>query len=101
METQKSIASWAADTFGIATPARCATRMNEEVAELLAHLTSPVTIPYEAAEECADILIVLYVLAERLGTDIHAGVERKMAINRARKWKLDGSGCGQHIEEDQ
>jgi NTP pyrophosphatase (non-canonical NTP hydrolase) len=48
------------------------------------------------AEELADVLICLYRVAEKLGVDIHAEVDRKMATNRRRKWKLDGSGCGYH-----
>ena len=98
-ESQYSISSWAAETFGVSTPLRAATRMNEEVAELLAKLSVPDTDPEKIHEECADVLIVLFVLSERLGFDLIAEVQKKMTVNRARKWTLDGSGCGQHVEE--
>jgi len=97
-ETQPSIAQWAADTFGVSTQLRAATRMNEEVAELLAKMANATVSQDKIIEECADVQIVLYVLAERMHVDLDAEVQKKMAVNRARKWKLDGSGCGQHID---
>jgi NTP pyrophosphatase (non-canonical NTP hydrolase) len=49
--------------------------------------------------EAADVLIVLYSLAGMRGFDLHAEVERKMAINRARKWAPRGDGTGYHVKE--
>lgn len=98
IETQRSIGAWARETFGVSTPLRAATRMNEEVAELLAGMSILGQDPRKIHEECADVLVVLFVLAERLGVDLMTEVQRKMAVNRARKWKLDGSGCGQHVD---
>ena len=40
----------------------------------------------------------LYQIAHEHGVDLQAEIDRKMTINRARRWKLDGSGCGQHEE---
>jgi NTP pyrophosphatase (non-canonical NTP hydrolase) len=40
----------------------------------------------------------LHDLAHEHGADLLVEIDRKMAINRARTWKLDGSGCGQHVE---
>ena len=97
-EDQQSIALWAEQTFGKPTQLRAATRMNEEVAELLAKLSNPSVSNAAIVEEVADIQIVLYVLATRLHMDVQAEVERKMKVNRERKWALDGSGCGQHVE---
>lgn len=37
-------------------------------------------------------------LAACCEVDMQNEIDRKMAINRARRWKLDGSGCGQHEE---
>jgi NTP pyrophosphatase (non-canonical NTP hydrolase) len=100
IETQHTVAAWAHATFGSPSPMRAATRMNEEVAELLARLASyPGDSPNATEairEEVADVQIVLYVLADALGMDLSSRVNAKMTINRARKWKLDGSGCGQH-----
>ena len=49
--------------------------------------------------EAADVLIVLYGVAGMRGFDLHAEVDRKMAINRARRWKANGDGTGYHIKE--
>lgn len=96
-ETQQSITDWANTTFGAAgSNARVAARANEEMAELLRALTADDASP-KAAVEVADVLIVLYRLATRLGVDLHAEVDRKMAINRAREWNLDSSGHGYHV----
>lgn len=97
-ETQESITKWADDTFGKTTIMRSVTRANEEMAELLKHLSIDPIHP-KAPEEIADIFIVLYRAASYLKTDIHKEIDRKMFTNRNRKWKLDGAGCAQHIEE--
>jgi hypothetical protein len=36
---------------------------------------------------------------EALGGDLHDAVQKKMAINRTRKWKLSGDGHGYHVRE--
>lgn len=91
-ENQKSISQWAEETFG---PAGVNARMNDEVAELLSKLTSDDNHP-DAGEEMADILIVLYRLADRMGYNLREEVNRKMAINRRREWVLDGTGHAHH-----
>lgn len=45
----------------------------------------------------ARVVICLHLLSERLGTDLQTEVEKKMAVNRARVWKRDGTGCGYHV----
>ena len=95
-ETQKSISQWATETFGEAgSNMRVATRTNEEMAELLSALS--VDQNHEkAAEECADIVIILYRLCERLGKDLNHEVDKKMTKNRKREWERDGSCHGYH-----
>lgn len=96
IETQQTISQWAEQTFGPAgSNLRVAVRANQEMAELLTRLAINDNDP-AAATEIADIVITLYRVATRLNKDIDAEVQRKMAINRAREWELDGSGCGQH-----
>jgi NTP pyrophosphatase (non-canonical NTP hydrolase) len=98
-ETQKSVTDWANETFGTAgSTARVAARANEEMAELLRALTVDDAHP-KAAEEVADIVIVLYRVATRLGVDLHAEIDRKMAINRTREWKLSSDGHGYHVRD--
>lgn len=98
-EDQASVSAWAEATFGpVSSNARVAARANEEMAELLRHLTNDDRHP-DAAEEIADVMIVLYRLADRLGTDLHAEIDRKMAKNRGRTWRLSGDGHGYHVRQ--
>lgn len=100
METQAKISEWCEATFGPSSSnARVAARANEEMAELLRALTVDDKHP-KAAEEIADVVIILSRLATRLGADLQAEVDRKMAVNRARVWKLDGSGHGYHVRPE-
>ena len=99
-ETQASISLWAEETFGPAgSNVRVAARANEEMAELLRALAVDDADP-KAGEEVADIVIVLYRLAARLGVDLHAEIDRKMVKNRSREWKLDGTGHGYHVAKE-
>lgn len=98
-ETQSGISKWADETFGPSgSNARVAARANEEMAELLRALTADDNHP-KAAEEAADIVIVLYRLASRIGVDLHAEIDRKMAVNRERVWNLDKTGHGYHVRD--
>lgn len=98
-ECQASISSWAEQTFGPSSSnARVASRANEEMAELLRALTADDNHP-NAIEEAADVVIVLFRLAGRMGESLMAEVDRKMAINRAREWNVDASGHGYHVRE--
>lgn len=101
VETQRSVSEWIEATFGPAgSNARCAARANEEMAELLRALTSDDDNP-RAAPEMADVVILLYRLATRMGVDLHGEVDRKMAINRGRSWVSDGTGHGYHVKSNQ
>lgn len=122
IETQKTIGDWARDTFpgGDDLSPRHCLRLLEEVAELcqaagasggeiLDAVTRPIRdlslhvgvpeAPQVVAEELADCAIVLAVLAGRRGVDLAAEVDRKMAINRARRWVVRGDGTGYHARE--
>lgn len=96
-EDQVSISKWAEDTFGASgSNMRVAVRANEEMAELLRALSSDDNNP-KAIEEAADVIIVLQRVFTRMGADLQAEVDRKMAINRARQWNLDATGHGYHV----
>ncbi len=98
-EDQYSVSRWADETFGPASSnARVAARANEEMAELIRALTVDDNHP-QAGEEIADIVIILYRLATRLNSDVSAEIERKMMINRGRKWKLSHDGHGYHVRD--
>lgn len=97
-ETQQTISQWANETFGEpVTNLSIARRAQKEMDELvlgLIHNDADLHAPVEAA----DVIIVLMRIFERFGTTWQAEVNKKMAINRARKWVLDGNGHGSHVK---
>lgn len=98
-ETQQTISTWARKTFGDARVGTLVARCNEEMAELIAAAMT-ISVSDETfskiAEECADVYIVLCQVAESVGVDLDEQVDRKMAKNRVRKWKVGPGGIGQH-----
>ena len=95
-ETQKSIAEWGETTFGPARdPLDLVIRAQQELGELADAVRQ--RDHGEAAMETADVMILLYRLAEDLGYDAARSVQEKMAVNRARKWARAGDGTGKHI----
>ena len=99
IENQYSISAWANLTFGPASSnARAAARANEEMAELLRALTGDDNHP-KAIEEAADVVIILYRLADRMGKDLHEEIDQKMRINRSREWKKTDDGHGYHVRD--
>lgn len=94
-ETQETISEWAKQLGPKKSNLRIAIRMQQELAELLTALAIDDDDP-NAVMELADIFIVGYTLAARMGKPIHFAIDWKMEINRGRKWKLDGTGCAQH-----
>lgn len=122
-ETQQSIAKWARETFpggDDLSPAH-ALRMLDEAIELClvigctfnemsAHVSdafnqsvigpnTSIPNPAYVAAELADVAICLDVMAERRGIGLRVEVDRKMAINRARRWQSNGDGTGRHIKD--
>jgi NTP pyrophosphatase (non-canonical NTP hydrolase) len=96
-ETETTISEWAQATFGhVGSNASVAARALKELAELIQKLTANDAHP-DAAEELADVEIVLARLWVRLCADRQREIDRKMATNRARKWRLTGDGHGQHV----
>lgn len=74
IETQATIQAWADETFGHSTDALClAVRANTEMAELLRALAAPDS-PEACAEECADVMIVLYRVANVGRHDLHQAI---------------------------
>jgi len=99
IEDQKTISEWANKVFGYPTRQRSIDRMLDEVDELELINVDDSESFNEVSNECADILITLYQVANTFGFDLHACVDHKMHINRNRKWKIAGDGTGQHIKE--
>jgi hypothetical protein len=87
-ETWASINQWCDDTFGPATVPRLIERAREEFDELEAPGA-------DVAIEAADVVICLCRIP-----GFAEALQRKMAINRARQWRLTGEGTGYHVPAD-
>lgn len=122
-ETQATVRAWARATFpgGADRDPRTAQRMLEEVVELChaagMHRVEMIRTvrdacrkfpeaglsrcpePDDVGPEAGDVLVTLYVVADRWGVDLHEHCDRKMAINRAREWHALGDGTGYHVED--
>ena len=95
-ETIESICMWADETFGKASKEASYVRVYDEVAEFVAAANSPLVEDWEAKllDEAADVWITLARIP-----GLQEAVNKKMVINRARKWTLNGDGTGQHVKE--
>lgn len=127
IETPDTVGEWAVKQFGKPTPLAVLRRMCDEVLEGmelcvvsnqatntmfkafrmgLEHLdkyelkNSNVDVTEAIAEELADANIVGYHAASILGVVLFDEIDRKMDINRRRRWKSNGDGTGQHVDED-
>jgi hypothetical protein len=95
-----------ADVVGIATAGKAVGNRNRAIetaavaGERLGRVLCAVVAGRKSAAHCAMELLAedLGYLARCLGIDIPAAIDRKMRINRARRWKLDGNGHGSHVE---
>lgn len=97
-ESTATIAAWANATFGASSNMSTFLRAQKEWVELKRKLEANDGDP-DAVTEIADVVIVLQRIAAAHGKDLYVEIDRKMAINRARKWELTGDGHGQHVEE--
>jgi len=96
-ETQATISEWAASVGINAEPERVVTRAAEEMDEALDAVRSGDM--QHTAVELADVVICLFVAAERMGVDLQAEIDAKMRINRGRTWRRDASGCVYHVKQ--
>ena len=103
-ETIESISKWADETFGLSTPEASLLRAYQEIDEFLTlHEAADWGITPKLsstdpkfAEEAADVCITLYRYINLVDPE---AIDRKMAINRARKWISNGDGTGRHVKE--
>jgi NTP pyrophosphatase (non-canonical NTP hydrolase) len=97
-EDQISITAWGEETFGPAAgPDVLVARAVLEMDELLEAVRAGDHTA--AALETADVFILLYRAATLCGFDVQDAVERKMRINRKRRWRRTGDGTGSHIKD--
>lgn len=98
VETIASVTAWANETFGQAEIGVQIQRAANEFDELLdIPLRTCDETRIKLAEEAADVCICLYRV---IGTLDPEAIDKKMAKNRARKWRVDGQGCAQHVGEE-
>lgn len=95
-ESQRSMCDWAEQTFGpVADPTSLVQRALVEMQEL-GEAVDQRDIN-EIGKEAADVLILLYRLADQFDLDLDQEVQAKMAINRSRTWVSKGDGTGSHV----
>lgn len=95
-DIQRQICDWAEPVFGpVDHPVSLVDRASGELAELRAAVEARDLD--EIGMEAADVLILLYRLADQFGIDLDGAVRTKMEINRNRNWQAAGDGTGSHI----
>lgn len=94
IETQWTVGRWGASTFGDdVTVKYLAERAHDEMLELLTALARDPDAQKEATQdEAADVAIFLLRLAAVSGFNLLAAVDRKMAVNRKRRWEKQADG---------
>lgn len=93
IETQFTLGKWGHATFGETTPKELANLAAAEMRELLTALEAdPQAQFYSTHEEAADVAIFLMRLAAVSGFNLLAAVDRKMAVNRKRRWEKQADG---------
>lgn len=91
VETIESVTQWANNTFGEAGMEAQYRKAEQEFLELFRAMY--LGDQQKIAEEAADVCICLYRV---IGTIDPQAIEKKMAINRARKWNIRADGTAQH-----
>ena len=85
---------WAIDTFGPPDPISVYNHFVDEAKELYQDLEKGI-VP---REEIADCTILLFQLASCFGLDLLEAIDKKMAVNRKRKWGAPNEqGFTEHI----
>lgn len=101
IETFYQITHWQEATFPNATALSKVQHLKEEIKELEAELQRN-NFTTELGSEIADCLFLIYGAAFKAGlnyTQIELALQRKLAINKNRKWgKPDADGVVKHVE---
>lgn len=105
METVDSVTNWANKTFGEATLYAQLRKAEDEWQELTtawdawaeakANHLDLTEFEKLLVREAADVCITLYRV---IGTLDPKAIEKKMKINRDRKWELKGDGTANHVK---
>jgi NTP pyrophosphatase (non-canonical NTP hydrolase) len=90
-ELQAEIAQWADQLNPDRTALSLIAKMLEEVGELIA------SDRQDDPLELADVLILALDLAHIKGIDVADAVQRKMRVNRTRRWRIADNGAMSHV----
>jgi NTP pyrophosphatase (non-canonical NTP hydrolase) len=90
-ELQAEIAQWADELNPDRTALSLIAKMLEEVGELIA------SDRQDDPLELADVLILALDLAHIKGIDVADAVQRKMRVNRTRRWQIADNGSMRHV----
>lgn len=105
-ETFDSIGDWIEEVFGenedITTDVNAQfDRVSDEWEEFrreVARLQVERAYLSDVANEAADVVIALSGFCRRMEIDLQSEIDRKMEINRNRKWEVFSNGTGRHIK---
>jgi NTP pyrophosphatase (non-canonical NTP hydrolase) len=95
-ETSKTICEWGDATFGkVGDLSALVARARGELDELEQAIKA--NDRPEIGREAADVVILLHRLVALAGMELSEQVDAKMAVNRARTWKVARDGTGGHV----
>ena len=93
-ETQNTIGNWLVEAINPPVEKQII-KLRQEVEEFAEAMESGNSS--HAAEELADVALVVFGIAFLMGFSILKAMNKKMVVNRLRSWKLV-NGVGQHVD---
>lgn len=100
VQTQHSVGTWGRKTFGAQSLAEIARLAANEMSELRAALEADPECRLESTQaEAADVLLFLYRLAHEAGFSLMTAGDRKMKVNRTRRWTRNEDGTFTKVRE--
>lgn len=98
-EFQAEIGAWGDATFPKSNAQSVIAHFREEADEFLAEWEQPTDAGTRTLEdEAADCFLLVTQFAHKCGFSLYEAAERKMAINRTRKWTVDAGTHTKHEE---
>lgn len=98
-DLQRDIALWAQQTFDKPDQDHRLTKLGNEFEELRRLTTTDRANQAGIADECADIMHLMFQIAEAWGFDLLDETRKKFEVNKQRTWAAQPDGTYQHREE--
>lgn len=98
-DLQREIALWAKQTFDKPKQDHRLTKLGNEFEELRRLTTTDRANQAGIADECADIMHLMFQIAEAWGFDLLDETRKKFEVNKQRTWAAQPDGTYQHREE--